>query len=103
MLSSFISRVTPAGTLKDALDVGSQRVRAIANRVSQASLANQDGFALPAIPSGPPGQAGQPGVQTSGVDIESEMTNLADEELRFEANSKLLAKAYEQVRTALKG
>lgn len=100
MLSSFISRVTPAGTLKDALDVGSQRVRAIANRVSQASLANQDGFALPAIPSGPPGQSG---VQTSGVDIESEMTNLADEELRFEANSKLLAKAYEQVRTALKG
>jgi hypothetical protein len=98
MLSSFISRVTPAGTLKDALDVGSQRVRAIADRVAKASLANQDGFALPAIPSGP-GQPGQPG---SGVDIEGEMTNLADEELRFEATSKLLAKAYEQVRTSLK-
>ena len=99
MLSSFISRVTPAGILKDALDVGSQRVRAIADRVSKASLANQDGFALPAIPSGQPGQ---PGVEGSGVDIESEMTNLADEELRFEATSKLLAKAYEQVRTSLK-
>jgi flagellar basal body rod protein FlgB len=98
MLSSFISRVTPAGTLKDALDVGSQRVRAIADRVAKASLANQDGFALPAIPS-VPGQPGQPG---SAVDIESEMTNLADEELRFEATSKLLAKAYEQVRTSLK-
>lgn len=101
MLSSFISRVTPAGTLKDALDVGSQRVRAIAERVSRASLANQDGFALPAIPSGP-GQPGQPGGQTSGVDIESEMTSLADEELRFEATSKLLANAYAQVRTSLK-
>jgi flagellar basal body rod protein FlgB len=98
MLSSFISRVTPAGTLKDALDVGSQRVRAIADRVAKASLANQDGFALPAIPS-VPGQPGQPG---SAVDIESEMTNLADAELRFEATSKLLAKAYEQVRTSLK-
>ena len=99
MLSSFISRVTPAGTLKDALDVGSQRVRAIADRVSKASLANQDGFALPAIPSGP---LGEQGVQSSGVDIEGEMTNLANEELRFEATSKLLAKAYEQVRTSLK-
>lgn len=99
MLTSFIGRVTPAGTLKDALDVGSQRVRAIADRVAKASLANQDGFALPAIPTG----STQPGQATSGVDIEAEMTNLADEQLRFEANSKLLAKAYEQVRTALKG
>lgn len=101
MLSNFISRVTPAGTLRDALDVGSQRVRAIADRVSKASLANQDGFALPAIPSGMP-QPGEPANATSGVDIESEMTNLADEELRFEATSKLLSKAYEQVRTAIK-
>lgn len=98
MLSSFISRVTSAGTLKDALDVGSQRVRAIADRVSQASLANQDGFALPAMPTAP-GQPPEPGAP---VDIEGEMTSLANEELRFEANSKLLAKAYEQVRTAIK-
>lgn len=98
MLSNFIGRVTPAGALKDALDVGSQRVRAIADRVSRASLANQDGFALPPIPSGP----AQPGQTASGVDLEGEMTNLADEELRFEADSKLLAKAYEQVRASLK-
>ena len=97
MITGFISRVVPANELKNALDVGSQRVRAIADRVSKASLQNQDGFALP----------GTPGVQaptagTSGVDIETEMVNLADEQLRYSATSKLLAKAYDQVRTALK-
>lgn len=97
MITGFISRVTPAAELKDALDVGTARVRAIADRVSKASLQNQDGFALP-------GTAGAIGAATpsSDVDIETEMTNLADEQLRYEATSKLLAKAYDQVRTALK-
>ena len=97
MMTGFISRVIPAAELKDALDVGSQRVRAIADRVSKASLQNQDGFALP-------GSASVTGAATAtaGVDIETEMTNLADEQLRYEATSKLLSKAYDQVRTALK-
>ena len=96
MINGFIGRVTAAGELKDALDIGTQRVRAIADRVSKASLMNQDGFALP-------GAQTKGSVTTSaGVDIETEMVNLADEQLRFEATSKLLSKAYEQVRTALK-
>ncbi len=97
MTSGFINRVTPAAQLKDALDIGSQNVRAIGSRVSQASLQNQDGFALPPVGTMP----GQPAT-ASGVDIDSEMTNLADQELRFEANSKLLANAYQQVRASLK-
>jgi flagellar basal body rod protein FlgB len=97
MITGFISRVVPAGELKDALDVGTQRVRAIADRVSKASLQNQDGFALP----GTPGANGS-ATTSSGVDIESEMISLADEQLRYEATSKLLSKAYDQVRTALK-
>ena len=59
MMNGFIGRVTPAGLLKDALDVGSQRVRAIADRVSKASLQNQDGFALPAVPA--------PGAEAAGA------------------------------------
>ena len=97
MMTGFIGRVIPAAELKDALDVGSQRVRAIADRVSKASLQNQDGFALPGSAS-----AAAAGTATSGVDIETEMINLADEQLRYEATSKLLSKAYDQVRTALK-
>lgn len=101
MMNGFIGRVTPAGLLKDALDVGSQRVRAIADRVSKASLQNQDGFALPAVPA-PGAEAAGAGGAGGGVDLETEMTSLADEQLRFEATAKLLAKAYEQVRTSLK-
>jgi len=97
MITGFIGRVTPAAELKDALDVGTQRVRAIADRVSKASLLNQDGFALPGMPA-----ANGAAMTSAGVDIETEMINLADEQLRYEATSKLLAKAYDQVRTALK-
>ena len=97
MITGFISRVVPAAELKDALDIGTQRVRAIADRVSKASLQNQDGFALPGTPG-----ASAAATNSSGVDIESEMISLADEQLRYEATSKLLSKAYDQVRTALK-
>lgn len=96
MMYGFIDRVTSANQLKEALDAGSQRVRMIANRVAQASLANQDGFALPAPASG---QA--PGAPAAGADIEADMTALADEQLRYEATSKLLSKAYAQVRAAM--
>lgn len=97
MLSGFIGRVSSAAQLRDALDVGSQRVRVIADRVSKASLQNQDGFALPA-------PAGQGGASASGgVDLEAEMTDLADAQLRYEATSKLLAKAYANIRSSMKG
>ena len=36
------------------------------------------------------------------VDIEREMVALADEQLRFEATSNLLAKVYQQVRSAIR-
>ncbi|MGI8546786.1 MAG: hypothetical protein ACR2M1_05540 [Gemmatimonadaceae bacterium] len=100
MISGFIGRVSSAGQLRDALDVGSQRVRAIADRVSKASLQNQDGFALPGGATGQPGTSGTTG--ESGVDLESEMTSLADEQLRYEATSKLLSKAYAQIRTSMR-
>lgn len=102
MINGFIDRVSSAGQLKDALDVGSQRLRGIADRVSKASLQNQDGFALPGEASGQPNSAGPDGsAGASGVDLESEMTDLADAQIRFEATSKLLSKAYEQVRSSL--
>lgn len=98
MMSGFINRVTSAGQLKDALDVQSQRVGGIADRVSRASLQNQDGFAIPAPRTGPGAQL----ASSDGVDIETEMTNLADEQLRYSATATVLPKAYQQVRDSLK-
>jgi flagellar basal body rod protein FlgB len=96
VINGFINRVSSVSQLKDALDVQSQRVRSIADRVSKASMQNQDGFALP----NPGASMPAPGTAPD-VDIESEMTNLADAQLRFEATSKLLSTAYAQIRTAI--
>jgi flagellar basal body rod protein FlgB len=91
-----IGRTTNANDLKDALDLSTQRTRAIASRVSQASLNGASGFALPIDPT-----TGKP-TEGDQVDLEAEMTSLADEQVRYEATEKLLEKAYAQLRTAIK-
>ena len=95
MLFGIIGRTTNANDLKDALDLSTQRTRAIAGRVSQASHGGSR-FALPIDPA--TGKAAQP----DAVDLEAEMTSLADEQLRFEATEKLLEKTYAQLRAAMK-
>src|SRR5688572_2709329 len=79
MIHGFFGRVSSADQLREGLDVGSQRTRAIADRVANATLAGRDGFALP-DPNAPESTvpaAGEP------VDLETEMVNLADQQLRF--------------------
>jgi hypothetical protein len=88
VLFGIFGRTTNANDLKDALDVSAQRTRMIASRVSQASLNNGSGFALPIDPA-----TGQPAAG-GDVDMESEMTALADEQVRYDATEKLLEKAY---------
>jgi hypothetical protein len=96
MLFGIIGRTTNANDLKDALDLSSQRTRAIASRVAQASLNNSNGFALPIDPA-----TGKP-TESNQVDLEAEMTGLADEQVRYEATEKLLEKMYAQLRTSMK-
>jgi hypothetical protein len=98
MLFGFINRVSGAAQLRQGLDTSAARTRGIADRVAKASLGNGDGFALPepgAVNAGAaPAQA--------GVDVESEMVSLADEQLRYEATAKLLEKTYAQLRTTIR-
>jgi hypothetical protein len=97
MLYGFFGRVSAVNQLKDGLDASSQRTRMIADRVSKASLQGADGFAIPAMRA-------EPGTAMEGpVDLESEMVSLADEQLRFETTARLLQKAYQQIRSTLKG
>jgi len=95
MLNGVLGRATNANDLKDALDLSSTRTRAIAQRVAQSTV-NGNGFALPIDPA-----TGLP-TQTDQVDMEAEMTSLADEQVRYEATAKLLEKTYAQLRTAIK-
>jgi flagellar basal body rod protein FlgB len=95
MAIGFIGRTTNANDLKDALDLSTQRTRAIASRVAQASVKG-NGFALPIDPTtGKPAEGDQ-------VNLEAEMTSLADEQLRYEATEKLLEKTYAQLRTSIR-
>jgi flagellar basal body rod protein FlgB len=83
----FIGRTTDVSQLKASLDASTQRSRTIADRVSRASLQPQ-GFSLPAA------DGKTPAGQETPVDIEAEMVNLADEQLRFATTAKLLQKTY---------
>ena len=98
MLFGLIDRATIASPLKSALDQSVERSRGIADRVSKATLNNGDGFAL---------KTNEAGADAAGnanpVNIEEEMTALADEQLRFLATSRLLEKTYASLRTAIKG
>ena len=96
MLYGFFGRVTQSENLREAMDVSTQRSRLIADRVSKATLLNGDGFALPE-------EGADPGTMQEGpIDLEAEMVSLADEQLYFEATTRLLQKAYEQIRSSLR-
>ena len=96
MLPGILARAANPNDLKDALDLSSYRTRAIAGRVAQASVQGRNGFALPVDPT-----TGKP-VENGQVDLEAEMTSLADEQLRFDATAKLLQKTYEQLRLSIR-
>lgn len=90
MLFGFFSRVSQAPDMRDALDASSQRVKAIGQRVAGATLRSQSGFALPDGTTAP-----------GAVNLEQEMTSLADEQLRYETTAKLLEKTYAKLRMSL--
>lgn len=95
MLYGFFGRVSAAPNLRESLDLSAQRTRGIAQRVSTASLGGQTGFALP---NGDNAAAlGEP-----PVNLEAEMSSLADETLRYETTAKLLEKTYQKIRLSMR-
>jgi hypothetical protein len=92
MMFGFFGRVAGTPDLREALDASSQRVKGIAQRVAGASTQSQSGFALP----------GETGAPTESVNLEAEMTSLADEQLRYETTAKLLEKTYQKIRLSLR-
>jgi hypothetical protein len=96
MLYGFFGRVSNSVQLREGLDISTQRSRLIADRVAKATLPPGDGFALPEVGT----EAGT--TQEGPIDLEAEMVSLADEQLYFEATSRLLQKAYQQIRTSLR-
>jgi len=95
MAIDIIGRTSLANDMKANLDASAQRVRGIADRVARAS-AQRNGFALPGE------QKTAENATEAPIDIEAEMVNLADEQLRYEATAKFLEKTYAGLRASLR-
>jgi flagellar hook-associated protein FlgK len=98
MFSSLFGAGTRAAMLKGGLEENSRTQQAIAGRIARATQASASDFG--AALAGAEGTA----AQTAGaeVDLQQEMVNLADVQLRYEASAKLLQEAYGQLRTAIR-
>jgi hypothetical protein len=96
MLNRLIGQGTAASLLKTGLTEVSERVRLIGGRVANAANGPAGGFAG--------ALAEQQGAEAAAepVDLEAEMVRLADEQLRFEASTRLLQKVYAQVRASVR-
>ncbi len=97
MLGKMIGSTSTVGLLKAGMDVSSRAVRGIAHRVANASSGQEGSFANTL-------DAARIGLGTEGesVDLEAEMVRLADEQLRFEATSRLLQKVYQNIRSSIR-
>jgi flagellar basal body rod protein FlgB len=78
--------------LKSGLDRSTQSVRQIAHRVANASSDSVTDFA----------SALEEAQNGGKVDLEKEMVSLAEEQIRYEATSKLLSKVYQQIRRSIR-
>lgn len=94
VLTRLIGSNSPTASLKLGLDASSRAVRDIGHRVANAATPGGSSFdnALRAQQSG----------GTEEVDLEREMVALADEQLRFEATTRLLQSAYRQIRSSVR-
>jgi len=95
MLRSLFGPSSVTAMLRGGLEETSATHRAIAGRVSGALQASTSAD----FPSALQAQAG--GKKADPADLERDMAALADNEVRYEADAKLLQGAYAQLRAAI--
>lgn len=97
MLKHMTGIGSTATDLRQALTASMERTRAGADRIANAFNGTEASFtdALDAAQNGatPDGEA---------IDVETEMVRLADEQLRFDAMTRMLSKVYQQVRSSVR-
>lgn len=97
MLKALFGPSTMTNMLRGGLEEASATHRAIAQRVAGALTASSS----VEFPNALAAQNGQKPL--SEADLESDMTALADTQLRYEADAKLLKAAYARLRSAFRG
>lgn len=100
MLNGLFGNDSLVGALKAGLTQSTQRARAIADRVANATTPGAKGGFGAALDQASGSGSGS-SASASGVDLESQMVSLADEQIRYDATAKLLQKVYAQVRASV--
>lgn len=96
MINRVLGTASTTADLRRELTSSMERTRAGADRIANAYNGTDASFtdALDAAQNGGEGEA---------VDVETEMIRLADEQIRFDAMSRMLSKVYQQVRASVRG
>lgn len=92
MIKRLFGAESMAGRIKTQMDESAQKHREIAHRVANATTLGGGTFE---------GALAQANGQAP-VDLERDMVELADTQLRFEAATSLLRKTYDQVRVSFR-
>ena len=92
MLNRLLESGSTVSELKTELDRSTQSVRRVAHRVANASSGPRGDF--PAALRDAQGE--------EAVDLEEEMVSLAEEQIRYQATSRLLEKVYRQIRSGIR-
>ena len=98
MLSRLVGNNSVPAALKLGLDASARAVRGIGHRIANATTPGGPTFQDALQDELNPGGAAAP----VEVDIEREMVALADEQLRFEATTRLLQRTYQQIRSSVR-
>lgn len=95
MINHVLGAGTTTADLRQQLTSSMERTRAGADRIANAFNGTDASFtdALDAAQEG----------TAEAVDVEAEMIRLADEQIRFDAMSRMLSKVYQQVRASVRG
>ena len=95
MLNRLMGSTSTVSELKNGLNRSTYAVREIAHRVANAASRPDGGFAATLESAQRTGPGGE-------IDLEKEMVALADEQLRYEATTRLLEKVYQQIRQSIR-
>lgn len=97
MLNDVMGTGSNTADLRRELTASMERTRAGSDRIANAFNGTDASFtdALDAAQGG--------AVDGEPVDVEAEMVRLADEQIRFDAMSRMLSKVYQQVRASVRG
>lgn len=92
MLNRLMAGGSTVSELKTGLNRSTQNVRQIAHRVANAASGQVTDFRA----------ALEEAQGEQKVDLEREMVSLAEEQIRYEATSKLLSKVYQQIHRSIR-